>query len=160
MTTSNRVAIGIVFVLATLLVVAGIATAGFSQSRLPDGSPEAAVQGFYAAIVDGRPQEALDYLTPELRSRCDIQPWLFDDLSLSRVVLEDVQTSKSAGGVESARVEVRITQTWDDAPLVSDDSTFSERVFLERADGSWSITESPWPFFCNPKPTPPLPEEE
>ncbi len=134
-------------VLLVLLVVAAVVGSGRSTTDYEAGTPEAAVQAYFQALIDNRSVDAYEFYSAELADNCD-RPYL-DVYSprVSRVVLDTVTIDGSR-----ATVLVRITQRWDDGPLMSDEDTFSETLSLINEDGRWVFDQVPWPYPCPPLP--------
>ncbi len=147
MRTRTIVGLGAGVVLLVLLVVAAVAGSGRSTTDYEPGTPEAAVQDYFQALIDNRSADAFEFYSAELADNCD-RPYL--DVSsprVSRVVLDTVTIDGSR-----ATVVVRITQRWDDGPLMNDEDTFTETLSLVKQDGRWVFEQVPWPYPCPPLP--------
>lgn len=147
---------GIGLALLILLIAAAVLASNQAPERYPVGSPEAVVQDYFEALIDDRPDDALALLDDDLAESChrDSGPRL-NGFTVSRVVLDDVEFDQGDDGVESARVRVRITDSFGNSFFGPDESTFSETVTLTRTSGQWHISTPPWPYFdCGPVPAP------
>lgn len=147
MRTRTIVGLAVGVVLLGLLVVAAVVGSNRNTADYEPGTPEAAVQAYFQALIDDRLSDAYELYSPELADTCDRSPFDAYSPSLSRVVLDEVTTDGS-----EATVVVRITQTWDNGPLMVDESTFSETLSLVDEDGRWVFDRVPWPYPCPPRP--------
>ncbi len=147
MRTRTIVGLAVGAMLLVLLVVAAVAGSGRSTADYEPGTPEAAVQDYFQALIDNRSADAYGFYSAELADNCD-RPYL--DVSsprVSRVVLDTVTIDGS-----QATVVVRITQRWDDGPLMNDEDTFTETLSLINEDSRWVFDQVPWPYPCPPLP--------
>lgn len=106
------------------------------------GSPEAAVQGYLEAVLDGDHRAALEYLTPELRDACRSEvrhAWVPDS---ARVTLAGTHVE---GG--RAEVDVVVTELRPPGPFGPESHSVDVTLFLERADERWAISAAPWPVW-------------
>lgn len=147
MSTRTIVGIAAGVVLLGLLVVAAVVGSDRNTADYEPGTPEAAVQAYFQALIDNRPADAYEFYSPELADSCDRS--YFDPYSprVTRVVLDEVTADTS-----EASVVVRITQTWDSGPLMTDEDTFTETLSLINEDGRWRFDQVPWPYPCPPLP--------
>lgn len=145
MRTRTLVGVSAGVVLLGLLVVAAIVGSGRSTAEYEPGTPEAAVQDYFQALIDDRPADAYEFYSAELADNCDRPSFDAYSPRVSRVVLGEVTTD----GSEST-VVVRITETWDDGPLMTDEDTFTETLSLVNEDGRWLFDRVPWPYPCPP----------
>lgn len=147
MRTRTIVGLAIGAALLVSLVVAAVVGSGRSTTDYEPGTPEAAVQDYFQALIDNRSADAFEFYSVGLADNCD-RPYL--DVSsprVSRVVLDRVTIDGS-----QATVVVRITQRWDDGPLMNDEDTFTETLSLINEDGRWVFGQVPWPYPCPPLP--------
>lgn len=145
---STRTIVGMAFgvVVLGLLIVAAIVGSATSTTDYEPGTPEAAVQSYFQAFIDDRPTDAYRLYSADLAESCNRA--LIDRYSppVSRVVLDEVTTEGSA-----ATVVVRITETFNDGPLLTDENTFTETLSLITEDGRWVFDQVPWPYPCPPE---------
>lgn len=138
-----------VLIVMTLVVAAAIGGAAtLSALRttpdLDDATPEGVAQAYYRAIVDGREEDALALLTPELRARCDEDAFRFYPVADTvRIVLVSAEVR---GG--RAEVEVEIDRIDDPSPFDLDGRSSRERLEMTRSGRGWLISELPRPIFC------------
>jgi hypothetical protein len=146
MSRANRIlaiALGAIVVLA---VVAAVISANRPTAELEPGSPEATVQAYVGAALDGKVDEAARWLDPS--GDCDV-----DDLTHTsssgtptvRVVLVDSATEGSGEG-STATVQVELVYS-SGGPF--DTSEFSDKhtYHLKRSGSTWVLTGVPWPLF-------------
>lgn len=145
MTTRTIVGVAVGAVVLGLLVVAAVVGSGTSTTDYEPGTPEAAVQRYFQALIDNRPTDAYRLYSTELAEQCDRA--LIDPYSppVSRVVLDDVTTEGSV-----ATVVVRITETYSDGLLLTDENTFTVTLSLSTENGRWVFDQVPWPYPCPP----------
>ena len=139
----SAITIGVPVAVVGLLVVAALLVSRRDPVTYAEGTPEAAVQDYYRALIDHDAGGAYDLFSPALQGRCS-RPTAaeIEYLSIVRVVLDEV-----AADGDSATVRVSVTQDFDGGPFGSDESTTDETVQLERSDGTWLIDDLPWPYF-------------
>lgn len=139
---ANWVLAGAVAVLVLIAAVAVLVARSQADPELPQGSPEAVVQGYLAALYADDPETALSYL--EADSDCDVRD--LEDAYVpdeGRVVLE----STSQDG-DRASVRVQVIHS-EDAPL--DTGWAEEKTFELRREATWVIIGAPWPLYsCTP----------
>jgi hypothetical protein len=126
--------------LVIIAVIAVVVSSG-SELELEPGSPEAAVQAYVRAVLDGDEDTAFGLLTAdyqgELQRRCrDLRPPVDQDL---RVTLREVD-----GGSGEATVQVRITESGGSGPFDQYQYSYEERFELKGSAGSWLIDLAPW----------------
>ena len=131
-----------VAVLVLLAVVAAVVSATRTGPRLPEGSPEAAVQDYITAVDQGDLAAAAAFLDPD--GGCtedDLEP--AGDLSAARDVLRDTS-------VDGDEADVRVDLVHGGTGLFGGDEFRDEQRFeLRRSADGWVITGEPWPmFFC------------
>ena len=130
--------------LAVLVTIALVAARG-PETYAP-GTPEAALQGFLEAGIDGDSAALFALVTDESRDQCQSaldeerfdEPWHNDGL---RAELEDMTVT---GDVATA--EVRFHQRGTNDLFGSSSWTYDERFTLERVDGAWLIDRAGWPW--------------
>ncbi len=128
-------------VLVALVVAAVLSGSGGGKAEDP-GSPEATVQAYFEALVDGRRSDARATFTDELAARCPE----VTDIGFSRPSRVVITGSRLDGS--DTVVDVRITMRGSDAVLVGSDDTFGEQVRLVETPQGWRISESPGPYVC------------
>lgn len=130
----------VTIVLAAVALVAGlVVTLARAPAEVEPGTPQAAVQQFSEAVLDGDLGTALS-LVAEPRPRrltCTPRPGL-------RIVLVDVT---EAG--DTARVDVRVTEHPDGGGFPGQGYTFDDVFQLERTAGTWYLVSWPWAL-CAP----------
>lgn len=145
---SNARSRGVLIVTAVIVAAAVGGAAALSALRttpdLDDATPEGVVQAYYQAVVDGREEDALALLTPDLRERCGEDAFRFYPVADTvRVVL--VSTEVRGGRAE---IEVEIDRVDDPSPFDLDGRSARERLELTRSGRGWLISELPRPIFC------------
>lgn len=142
MSRANRILAVALAAIVILAVVAAVISANRPTAELEPGSPEATVQAYVGAAIDGKVDEAARLLDPA--GDCGI-----DDL-----------TRYSGGGTQTARV-VLVDSTIEgstatvEVDLVFapggrfDTSEYSERhtYRLKRSGNGWLLTGVPWPLY-------------
>lgn len=127
-----------------LALVAGVVAALQPEGEFEPGTPEAAVQGYIRAVVDGDEEEAAGYLASD--SPCDAADLdAFPIRSADRVVLVGSEVEG-----DSARVEVNFSFT-SDGPFDTYEYTEERPFELVREAGEWRITGEPWPVYSCPQ---------
>jgi len=129
----------------TVLVTIALIAARGPETYAP-GTPEAALQEFLEAGIDGDSAVLLELITDESRDQCQSaldregfnSPWHNDGL---RVELEDITVT---GDVATA--EVRFHQRGTNDPFNNSSWRYDERFTLERVDGAWLIDRAGWPW--------------
>lgn len=141
--------------LLAALVVGAVFAAARGGETYPAGSPEAVVQEYFQALIDSRPDEAAALFTDELKDNCP--PGTVGrnrDVTVTRVILDNVTRTTTSGGAEQAVVRVRVSERWGDPLFSADESTFTEVITLTDEGHGWWISEPPWPYFeCWPATT-------
>ena len=128
--------------LVVLAVAAAVVAANRPGVAIDPASPEATVQAFVRAAVDGRSREAAALLAPG--SDCDATD-VADQLpmgSTPRVVLLGTETQG-----DSARVEVRIVYSDASGPFDPAEFTEQHTYQLVRSAGAWRLAGIPWPLY-------------
>jgi len=139
----TAITIGIPSTVLVLLVAAALVASRRDPVTYAEGTPEAAVQTYFDALIDHDASGAYELFTPALQSRCARPSSAeIDYLAIARVVLDEVTTSG-----DTATVRVSVTQDLDSGPFASGESTSTESLRLERINGRWLIGDLPWPYF-------------
>jgi alkylation response protein AidB-like acyl-CoA dehydrogenase len=140
-TRANRVLAIAVGALLLLAVVAALVSVQRPPVQFDAGTPEATVQTYVEAILDGDVEAAAGLLDPE--SGCTVE-------DLERSEFQEparVVVSNSSAQDETARVMVDLV--YSDGPFAGQEYASNETFRLVRADGSWLITGEPWPaYYC------------
>lgn len=136
------VAAGIGLVVA--IAVAALVAANRDPPALEEGSPEALVQAFVDAIIEGDESAAHGYLSVEMQEECSIR-----DLRENQERSDNVRVALRSVAVdgEEANVEVRITEDAGGGLLGGDGYSYEETFTLTRAGDAWVISERPWPIY-------------
>ncbi len=135
----NRVLAVLVGAVLLLAVVAGVVVANRSVPVLDPDSPEGAAQAFLQAVVDEDYAAAANLLSTS--SACDAADIAYYSES-SRIVLDRVTVDG-----DTAVVTVRVTESGGDL-FGGSGWSHTERLTLEREDGAWKVTGSPWLMYC------------
>jgi hypothetical protein len=141
----NRVLVTIVSVVVLGLII-GLVLAARGGPEYPEGSAEAAAQGYLQALFDEDPIAARAFLAPELAATCHTyEPaswWISESTSIR---FEDV---RNVDGKVVIDLELSSLTTYDpfEFPLDDYDPARDTELVLERRDDSWVITEAAWPL--------------
>lgn len=129
-----------VVVLVLLAVGAGVFAAVRPGPQLTQGSPEATVRDYVAALYDQDPASAAAQLDPQGRcEEVDLRGVYLD--GQARVVLRE-----SATDGDTARVRVDIVHS-EGGPFGGAEATEPATFDLRRTSDGWVITGEPWPTF-------------
>lgn len=134
----NRIVAFFVGAVILLAIFAGVVLSRRAAPSLDPNTPAGTVQAYLSAVIAGDYPAAARLLSP--LSGCDVS-----DLAASpapgtaRVVLE-----RTAVDGDHAVVTVDVTDGHQDGPFGSAGYSRSERITLQREDGLWRITGSPW----------------
>ncbi len=146
-------AAGGALLLGLLLLTAALVTLAEQEATFPEGSAEAVVQEYEAAIAAGDWDGAYALLAEELRQACPLDenmPMHFAERTGQRVTL---QGSEMVG--ESLFVTVRVTTTEFEGPFGAGQHSFERRYALANPAGAWRFSDYPPPFYKCPEPEPP-----
>lgn len=133
--------VGLVLVLA---VAAAVVAANRPTPSVEPGSPEAVVQDFLTAVVEGDEEAALSYLDPDLNC---------DERSLEHVRDEQARVALLESEVDGdeARVVVSISQG-SSGPFETGEYSREETYRLLRTGDGWRITDDvSWPLYGCPR---------
>ncbi|MEO6200866.1 MAG: hypothetical protein ABIX44_06850 [Cryobacterium sp.] len=135
----DRTLIVIVSVIAALVIVALAVVFSRGEPKPLDAStPAGVVQRYTAAVISGDEAAAVDYLTPEVRAACG--PYVNAFVDNVRVSLGSTTVRTS-----TADVSVLVVTTYDQGgPFGPSESEIEENFNLERVDGQWLISTTPW----------------
>jgi hypothetical protein len=134
--------ISVVFVIALILAI----SSGNSVKNMAKGSPEAAVQQYLKAVIEGRNQEAADFFSSN--NKCTIY-------DIDRAYIEqDAQVSLDKtvkSDDKSAIVYVSIQRSG--GLLLEDPYTESQTFRMIFENSEWKIDGIPWPLYnCDGEP--------
>ena len=135
------IAMGAIVVLA-ILVALGIGLRGVED--YPEGSPEAALQAFLQAALDGDDDETIAALVPEAREQCRRE-----------IRLDGGAWSSPGTGFELDELAVdgetatgEVTMRSDDGdPFGGSSRRGTFRFELHDVDDEWLIAEADWPWW-------------
>ncbi|MDC5697244.1 hypothetical protein OO014_08235 [Intrasporangium calvum] len=142
MSRANRILAIALAGIVVLAVVAALVSRGRPSARLDAGSPEAAVQAYVDAALDGRADEAARWLDPA--GDCDVGDLDragTSGMSATRVVLVD-----STQNADSATVRVDLV-FGSGGPFETSEYREPQSYRLVRSSGDWRITGVPWPLY-------------
>lgn len=142
MSRANRILAIALGAIAVLALVAAVISAGRPTERFDAGTPEATVQAYVEAALDGRADEAARWLDP--RGDCDVEDLDragLAGMTATRVVLADSRTSG-----DSATVEVELV-FGSGGPFDSSEYREKHTYRLTRSQGTWLLTGIPWPLY-------------
>ena len=154
MNASTRWLAGIAVVVAAVVIVGAVAAASGGRTQsFADGTPERAVQQYLEAVAKRDSAAAMSMLSSDLARRCN--DFSRDPISNQfregvRATLEETTTRDG-----TARVQVRIIESYGSAPFSSGESSHSAIFELRQESGEWRFTETPWPLYCPPVATAP-----
>ncbi|MGB5167232.1 MAG: hypothetical protein WBN35_01330 [Acidimicrobiia bacterium] len=142
--TRSGVVLGIIVAAIGVIVVVALVLALQGPDQFDAGTPEAAVQGYFQAVVDRSRVDAERFLMPDLVERCDAGlSQIRDGADSLRVVILD--TEPDAGRIA---VTVEITERSASSVFLGEPYSFRDTLILERAGDVWLIAEVPWPIYC------------
>lgn len=142
---SRNILVGIGGLVVVLLAVA-IAVAVRPPAEFDPTTPQGAVQGYFRAVLDENAGLAFTYLADDIGRKCPRGELRHVTPPSARVLFRRTEITG-----DTARVDVRITETYGEGPFAElppegGSATFDETVFLELHDDRWLISESPWPI--------------
>lgn len=141
--TRSGVVLAIVGAFAGVLVVIAIVLALQPAQQLEPGTPEATIQSYLQAVIDGDQAEAARFMTPVLVQRCDADLTQIRHAPGSfRAVIVDTQPYE-----DEVVVTVEITEG-PGAGLLGDSYAFEASMVVEQVGEDWLIAEAPWPIYC------------
>lgn len=140
----SSVVLGAIGAAVAVVVVVGLVLALQPPKQFDPGTPEAAIQGYFQAVVDRSRVDAERFMTPKLVERCGADLNQIRDTADSlRVVIVD--TEPDAGRIA---VTVEITERSASSVFLGEPNTFSETLVVERVGDGCLIAEAPWPIYC------------
>ncbi|GAB3446277.1 hypothetical protein GCM10027517_28290 [Phycicoccus ginsengisoli] len=136
----NRVLVVVVGALVALAAAAAVWSTTRGSSHYGAGTPEATVQSYLTAVLDGDTETAAGYLAPS--STCDRE-------DLTGVMVADstrVNLVHATVGSSTAQVQVAVDRSDSEGPFAVGES--EEHVYhLARTDGQWLLEGIPWPLY-------------
>jgi hypothetical protein len=140
---ANRILAALVGAVVLLAVVAGVVVAHRTAPALDRGTPAGVVQAYLQAVIDGSYPAATALLSPS--SGCGVQDVATSWTPTSAQVVLD----HTAVDGDTAVVTVEVTEGAADDLFGSSGFSHTERFSLQRENGVWKITGSPWlPYSC------------
>lgn len=135
----DRTLVVILSVIAVLVIVALVVVFSRGEPKLLDAStPAGVVQRYAAAVIEGDEAAAVQYLTPELRAQCDT----YENAYVDNV---RVTLGGATERADTADVNVVVVTTYEGGgPFGPSESEVSENFNLEKVDGAWLISTTPW----------------
>jgi hypothetical protein len=137
--TPNRVLAIVVSGLVVVAVVAAVLAATRSSTTVAPGTPQAAVQGYLEAVLDGDADRAAGFLAPG--SECTAA-------DLDRAGVPDstrVTLVSSTTDGSTARVKVQVS--FGSGGPFDDGRSETQTFRLEQSAGQWRLSGIPWPLF-------------
>jgi hypothetical protein len=155
----DRFTLGVV-VGAVLLVIAAVVSVALlqGQSAAPDlSTPEGVVRAYYAALDQGRPEQAWDLLSSRAQAQTTRDDFIQRAISFrpgreQRVTIDSVE-------IVGDTANVNLSLTFSGGGLFGGGSySQTVRVRLDREGGQWRITVPPQPYLIDsPRQAPPPP---
>lgn len=143
-----------ILVVAAVVIVAAIAAAAIiaaagGEPAFDPGSPDAALQHYLDAIIDGDVVEAHGSLSEELRSQCSTA-----DLRNGAYQAEGVRVILDSRTVHDDVAAFAVTISSNDGGgLFGEGYRYEEFFTLTNTADGWVLSERPWPiFFCSEEP--------
>lgn len=132
-------------VIVVAVTVAAVIAATADEPKYEAGSPEAALQGYLDALIDGDVSRAYGYLSEELRDQCSLA-----DLRDGAWQAEGVRVTLDSSEVGNGVAKYTVTIASSDSGLFGEDAGYEEFFTLTNTSGTWLLTERPWPiYFCS-----------
>ena len=142
--TVSRLPLVIAAAVVTMVALLTVALlAARSPASYPEGSPEAVLQDFVAALIDEDESTVLALLTPESRQRCaselEYADWRYGAGQRAELLSIEVVGDR-------AEATVRFRQ-FDDGNVFGASWWDDDAVYvLERVDGTWLVARAGWPW--------------
>jgi hypothetical protein len=142
--TRGGIVLGVTGAVVAAVVVVALVLAVQAPNEFDPGTPEAAVSGYFQALIDRNRAEAERFMAPDLVDHCG------SDLDQVREAPDGLRVVIVATERDGDRmlVTVRITERSGPGPLLGDEHTFEETLVLAEVAGDWLIAEVPWPIYC------------
>ncbi|WP_153396364.1 hypothetical protein [Ornithinicoccus halotolerans] len=140
----ERVLALVVGLVLAVAVAAAVVAANRPTTTVEPGTPEAVVQDFLTAVVDGDREAALSYLDPELN--CDERALEHAGDEQARVTLLESEVDG-----DEARVVVSVSQG-SSGPFETGEYSREETYRLLRTEDGWRISDDVgWPVYGCPR---------
>ena len=142
--STTLIAAGVALVAA--ITVAALVAANRDAPDLQEGSPEALVQEYVDAMIEGHEATAHEYLSADMQAECSVR-----DLRDGQERADDVRVSLRTVTIDGDEADVEVTIIEDSGSDLfgGDGYRYEETFTLSRAGDTWVISERPWPiFFC------------
>lgn len=130
----------VVAAVVVVAVVAAVVATGRSEAEYAAGTPEATVQGYLRAVLDGDTDDIGEYLDDAGCRPRDVAAIPRPDSA--RAVLLGSEVSE-----DEATIEVEITESYSDDPFGPSEYDHVETFTLERSGGEWHLGGVPWPYY-------------
>ena len=129
--------------LVVLAVIVAIALGLRGPEDLPDGTPEAAVQDYLQAVLDGDDDAIRALLATDKLAECDEAFFEYSSYGIDGVgfELDDIEVT---GDTARAELTQRSSSTGD--PFEGSRRYGQEIVELRREGGEWKIDGASWPW--------------
>ena len=136
----TRVLAVVVGALVVLAAAAAVLSSTRGTTHYAAGSPEATVQAYLTAVLQGDTERAAGYLAPS--GGCD-------QGDLAGVTVADstrVNLVHTTTGTDTAQVRVAVDRSDEGGPFAVGES--EEHVYhLTRTGGRWLLEGTPWPLY-------------
>ena len=136
----TRVLAVVVGVIVVLAAAAAVLSSTRGTTHYAAGSPEATVQAYLKAVLQGDPERAAGYLSPA--GGCDEQ-------DLAGVTVADstrVTLVHTTTGTDTAQVRVAVDRSDPGGPFAVGES--EDHVYrLTRTGARWLLVGTPWPLY-------------
>lgn len=136
---SNRILVGIGLVALVLVVVASLLTMNRSEENFKSGTPEATVQAYLKAAIDGKNDLAIRYLSS--MTKCTAE-------DLDRTYISDsMRISLLSSEIQGDSAFVKINSEYSDGGPFGNESSEEHSYRLTKESGQWRILGIPWPLY-------------
>ena len=141
--TRSGIVLGIIVAAVAVIVVLALVLALRPPKQFDPGTPEATVQGYLQAVIDGDQTKAASFMTPDFVKRCgpDLNQFQYGPDSFRAVIVDthffdnrvsvDVELTEGSGG-----------------GVFGGSYGFVETLTLEQNGDDWLVAEAPWPIYC------------
>lgn len=136
---SNRILLGIGLLALALVVVASLLTMNRSEQNFKSGTPEATVQAYLKAAIDGKNELAISYLTSMTKCTAD---------DLDRTYISDsMRISLLSSEIQGESAFVKIDAEYSDGGPFGSGYSEGHSYRLAKESGQWRILGIPWPLY-------------
>lgn len=142
--TRDGIVLGVIVAVVAAVVVVALVLAVRAPNEFDAGTPEAAVSGYFQAVIDRNRAEAERFMTGDLLERCGSET---SQVREAPEGLRIVIVAAESDG-DSMLVTVRINEGSGPGQILGDGHTFEETLVLTEVAGEWLIAEAPWPIYC------------